>query len=164
MGRRKQNPDEILTMEEKFCRDAYLLNGDVDKAYTLSRRNRIKTDNQDTIHRMALRWLRSEYVKKYLNERSILLQDRATEGNKPKAGRRDKDAIVSELNILADATKDPKQKTEILMKLADLQQMKKDVTKEEEDNTIHYYLPLNCRNCELYIKRKQDGGYNALPR
>ena len=63
--------------------------------------------------------------------------------------------IVSELNILADATKDPKQKTEILMKLADLQQMKKDATKEEEDNTVHYYLPLNCRNCELFIKRQQ---------
>lgn len=156
MGRRKQNPDEILTMEEKFCLDAYLLNGDVDKAYTLSRRNRIKTDNQEIIHRMALRWLRSEFVKKYLNERNILLQDRASDDYKPKSGRRDKDAIVSELNILADATKDPKQKTEILMKLADLQQMKRDTTKEEEDNTIHYYLPLNCRNCELYIKRQQE--------
>lgn len=35
--------------------------------------------------------------------------------------------------------------------IADLQQMKKDVV-EEEDTTVHYYLPLNCRNCELYIK------------
>ncbi len=156
MGRRKQNEDEILTPTEKFCLDAYLLNKDVDKAYTLSRRNRIKTDNQEIIHRMALRWLRSEFVKKYLNERNILLQDRASDDYKPKSGRRDKDAIVSELNILADATKDPKQKTEILMKLADLQQMKRDTTKEEEDNTIHYYLPLNCRNCELYIKRQQE--------
>ena len=156
MGRRKQNEDEILTPTEKFCLDAYLLNKDVDKAYTLSRRNRIKTDNQEIIHRMALRWLRSEFVKKYLNERNILLQDRASDDYKPKSGRRDKDAIVSELNILADATKDPKQKTEILMKLADLQQMKRATTKEEEDNTIHYYLPLNCRNCELYIKRQQE--------
>ena len=156
MGRRKQNEDEILTPTEKFCLDAYLLNKDVDKAYTLSRRNRIKTDNQEIIHRMALRWLRSEFVKKYLNERNILLQDRASDDYKPKSGRRDKDAIVSELNILADATKDPKQKTEILMKLADLQQMKRDTTKEEEDNTIHYYLPLNCRNCDLNIKRQQE--------
>lgn len=37
--------------------------------------------------------------------------------------------------------------------IADLQQMKKDVV-EEEDTTVHYYLPLNCRNCELYIKSK----------
>ena len=64
--------------------------------------------------------------------------------------------IVSELNILADATKDPKQKTEILMKLADLQQMKKDTTKEEEDNTIHYYLPINCSSCELYARWKME--------
>lgn len=35
--------------------------------------------------------------------------------------------------------------------IADLQQMKKEIV-EDEDTTIHYYLPLNCRNCELYIK------------
>ena len=35
--------------------------------------------------------------------------------------------------------------------IADLQQMKKDIV-EDEDTTVHYYLPLNCRNCELYIK------------
>lgn len=37
--------------------------------------------------------------------------------------------------------------------IADLQQMKKDIV-EEEDTTVHYYLPLNCRNCELYMKAK----------
>lgn len=156
MGRRKQNESEMLTNIEKFCLDAYLLNGDVDQAYTLSRRSRIKTGSQVNIHRMALRWLRSPDVKKYLDERRILLQDRVSESDKPKSGRRDKDAIVSELNILADATKDPKQKTEILMKLADLQQMKKDTTKEEEDNTIHYYLPINCSSCELYARWKME--------
>ena len=41
------------------------------------------------------------------------------------------------------------------MKLADLQQMKKDTTDEEEDHTIHYYLPLSCQNCELYMANKR---------
>lgn len=31
MGRRKQNESEMLTNIEKFCLDAYLLNGDVDQ-------------------------------------------------------------------------------------------------------------------------------------
>ena len=54
-----------------------------------------------------------------------------------------------------DITKDPKQKTEILMKLADLQQMKKDPVDETEDNTVHYYLPLTCYKCSLYIANKR---------
>lgn len=44
--------------------------------------------------------------------------------------------------------------------IADLQQMKKDVV-EEEDTTVHYYLPLNCSRCSLYIKnKKQNNGRN----
>ena len=37
--------------------------------------------------------------------------------------------------------------------IADLQQMKKDVV-DDEETTIHYYLPLNCKNCSLYMGRK----------
>ena len=41
------------------------------------------------------------------------------------------------------------------MKLADLQQMKKDPVEETEDNTVHYYLPLTCHKCSLYIANKR---------
>lgn len=41
-----------------------------------------------------------------------------------------------------------------IAKYADLQQMKKDEV-QEEDRTVHYYLPLSCRNCELYQKHKR---------
>lgn len=37
--------------------------------------------------------------------------------------------------------------------IADLQQMKKDIV-EEEDTTVHFYLPLSCYRCSLYIKNK----------
>lgn len=38
--------------------------------------------------------------------------------------------------------------------IADLQQMKKSVV-EEEDNTVHYYLPLSCNNCSLFINSRE---------
>ena len=45
------------------------------------------------------------------------------------------------------------------MKIADLQQMKKDENTEEEE-TVHYYLPLQCYRCSLFIadraKRKAE--------
>lgn len=42
----------------------------------------------------------------------------------------------------------------ILQKYSELQQMKKDEVKEE-DTTVHYYLPLSCNNCSLYLANKQ---------
>lgn len=42
----------------------------------------------------------------------------------------------------------------ILQKYSELQQMKKDEVKEEE-TLIHYYLPLTCNNCSLYLSNKR---------
>ena len=52
-----------------------------------------------------------------------------------------------------------KDRISLLMKIADLQQMKKDENTEEEE-TVHYYLPLQCYRCSLFIadraKRKAE--------
>lgn len=67
----------------------------------------------------------------------------------------DKDQVLKE--ILALAYKLPKndpKRIEMLMKYADLQQMKKDEVKDE-DTTVHYYLPLSCYNCSLYLEEKR---------
>jgi hypothetical protein len=59
---------------------------------------------------------------------------------------RTKDMIIRELNSLLDLTLDLKTKTEIYKQLADLQNMKKE-QEIERDDTIHYYLPLSCNDC-----------------
>lgn len=51
---------------------------------------------------------------------------------------------------------DPK-RVDVLMRFADLAQMKKEEIKEE-DSTIHFYLPLSCNNCSLYLANKKKGG------
>ena len=109
---------------------------------------------------MALRWLRSPEVKAYIDEKRIVIADKAEKkfSTPEQNANREKEDIVRELNILADITKDPKQKTEILMKLADLQQMKRDPVDDTEDNTVHYYLPLSCHKCSLYIANKRKAG------
>ena len=111
----------------------------------------------ENLHRLALRWLRSPDVKAYVEEKRVIIADKVEKKfSVPEQNAyREKEDIVRELNILADITKDPKQKTEILMKLADLQQMKKDPVEETEDNTVHYYLPLTCHKCSLYIANKR---------
>lgn len=61
---------------------------------------------------------------------------------------RDKETVARELNKLITITTDPKLKAELLMKLADLQQMKKDATAIDED-PVQFFLPISCEKCPL---------------
>lgn len=141
-----------LTDLEKFCLDSYLINKDVDRAYSYSREKR-PTCTDDNLHRLALRWLRTPYVKAYLAEREAVLSTQM--GQKNGVESRSKDDIINELNLLATKTTDAKQRADILLKIADLQQMKREENKDEE-TTIHYYLPLTCSNCALYEKANKN--------
>lgn len=76
----------------------------------------------------------------------------------PKGKFRDKESVISELEALVPDIVDPLEKAGILMKIADLQQMKKEQPKEEE-RLIKYFLPISCKNCSLYIRAKKKG-YN----
>ena len=71
---------------------------------------------------------------------------------------RDKDAVLSGLEQTLPYLRG-KDRADVLMKIADLQQMKKDENTEEEE-TVHYYLPLQCYRCNLFIadraKRKTE--------
>ena len=141
-----------LTEIEKFCLDAYLINKDADTCFTLSRKRSL-TATPENVHRLALRWLRNDFVKDYLSERQAMLNQVSTNKQKEN-GNRTKEQLIDELNVLASSTADPKTRTDILLKLADMAGMKKEEVKNE-DNTIRFYLPLTCHHCELYQKAKE---------
>lgn len=60
---------------------------------------------------------------------------------------RDKGDILKELNNLASLQTDPKIKAEILMKIADIKNMKKEMSDEEDPVVFH--LPIDCDKCPL---------------
>lgn len=68
---------------------------------------------------------------------------------------RTKEDIISELNAELATQEDPKIRLDIYKQLADLQGMKKEQEKDD-DNTIHYYFPLNCKMCGLYQKAEEE--------
>ena len=138
--------------KEKFCLNGYVLTKDADMAYRLSRPRPTQVTDEDVLHKMALRWLRKKEVKAYLDEVFAISFNHAKEES---PNFRRKEDVVAELNQLATSVKEPKLKAEILLKLADLQQMKKEESKEDME-TIHYYLPLTCNNCGLYQKRQRQ--------
>ena len=65
----------------------------------------------------------------------------------------DKEQVVKALTKLSRKKMKPSEAAAIIMKAADLQMMKKEETKAE-DETIHYYIPLTCFKCPL--KKKYD--------
>ena len=144
---------DSLNELEKFCLDAYCINGNADLAYLLSRKNEPKA-NEINLHRLAMRWLRQPPVKDYVVERKAAISTRI---GKPEDMNRDdiqslverykdKDFIIAEL-IKAAADLEGREKADVLNKIADLQQMKKEeLTKEDE--RVHFYLPLSvCSDC-----------------
>jgi hypothetical protein len=144
---------DTLTPTERFCLDAYVVNSNIDMAYELSRKNEPKA-NEVNLHRLAMRWLRQPPVKAYLAERKAAIYTRLEKPSdmnqddvKSLVERyKDKDFIIAEL-IKAAADLDGKEKADVLNRIADLQQMKKEELKKE-DERVHFYLPLQvCENC-----------------
>jgi hypothetical protein len=115
----------------------------------------------------------NKLIKSFEDNRAVFLPDIEPTGKDKKkkkatetegeAGNvvqyRDKDAVLSGLEQTLPYLRG-KDRADVLMKIADLQQMKKDENTEEEE-TVHYYLPLQCYRCSLFIadraKRKAEG-------
>lgn len=143
----------MLTEKEKFCLNGYVLTKDADIAYQLSRPKPTEVKNKEILHKMALRWLRKKEVKEYLDEVFAISFHQSKEDATTRNFRKKED-VVAELNQLATSVKEPKLKAEILLKLADLQQMKKEEVIEEEE-TVHFYVPVSCHMCDLYNREKR---------
>jgi hypothetical protein len=144
---------DTLTPRERFCLDAYCVNSNIDMAYELSRKNEPKA-NEINLHRLAMRWLRQPPVKTYLAERRAAIYTRMEKPSDLDQDEiqslveryKDKDFIIAEL-IRAAADLDGKEKADVLNRIADLQQMKKEELKKE-DERVHFYLPLQvCKDC-----------------
>ena len=65
-----------------------------------------------------------------------------------------KNELLQELTRLFRMEKDPKLKSEIAMKLADLKQLKKQETKQ--DQQVKYYIPLPENEFIEYIKSRSQ--------
>ncbi|MEA5082060.1 MAG: hypothetical protein VB024_10620 [Dysgonamonadaceae bacterium] len=133
--------------------DSYLVNGETDLAYILSR-EKDPTATEENLHRLALRWLRSPTVATYIKERRAVIYTRTEKVSDMEKEDvtdlvekyKDKDFIIAEL-IKTQTGLKAKEKADILQRIADLQQMKKEENKSEE-NRVHYYLPLQvCKDC-----------------
>lgn len=149
-----------LSMSERTALAGYLLVGDVDAAYRCT--NQSSKANKAMFHKQALRWLRDERCVKFLNEQKLLLSEQAKkeyherkESDPNYKDLTDKSNVIQELQVLYQTEQNPKIKSDILMKVADLQRMRNETPKDEEERVL-FYLPLKeCEGCP-YSTRKED--------
>ena len=139
-----------LSDREKFCLDAYLQNNNAELAYLCSRKGNTKA-NAASLKSLVSRWINSPEVQAYI---TLEKERKYTQLNLESKENRSKESVVTELNILASQTADPKQKGEILMKLADLQNFKKQED-EKAESRITYYMQVKCSNCPIYKAAKE---------
>lgn len=164
----KQKEINKLTSLEKFVLNAYLTSEapQTEKLILAYENSRAKDSqaNRQSIYMQARKWINTKSVKFYLEQRQkeLFTQERnktiGTEQeqqpeNTPTISKRTKGETIEELNELATNTNDAKLKAEILLKISDLEGWKKEQEKTD-DNTIRYYLPLRCYQCELYKRAK----------
>lgn len=144
-----------LTAAEKVAIGGYLITGDLLTAYTLLRPN--SKANKDSQQRQAVRWLRQPDCTAYLNDIKAAQERRIrenTDGDTPDLT--DRDNLLSELQLQYRTATDPKSKADILNKIADICKMKQAETPTEEENRVHYYLPMKCGQCPYNPKNKKD--------
>lgn len=146
-----------LTDKEKFCLDAYLVNGDRKSAYVYSR-DRMITANSDSVAALIRKFFAQPKVKAYIEARRNQIEAKRDKERFEEEGvdytQIDKAELLQQLVLLFRTEKDTKIKADLGMKIADLQQMKKEQTEQEEQ--IKYYLPLQCSKCELYLNAKMS--------
>lgn len=171
---------EKLTDAEKLCLDGFLIS-DLPPttksivAYRASRDFESKA-NEQAIYTQARRWLNTDKCRFYIEDKATQLNidikgvrnvkanktDKMAVTNRDEVVNRDKESVVKELNELASLTNDPKLKAEMLMKLADLEGMKKQDNTDEESR-ISYYMPLKCSKCSIYKSAKMTQANNPKP-
>ena len=138
-----------LTDLEKFALIGYIHTSDTKMAYIASRGKKL-TANAESLVVQASRWITKPECKAFIEieQQRLNIAHSSTDTE-----NRSKQDIARELNVLATQTGDPKLKAELLMRLADLEGMKKQETTEESEQ-IKYYLPLKCSQCQLYKNAK----------
>ncbi len=135
-----------LTPEEMFALDSWLINQQTVMAYVISRRKEPKAD-PGNIPKLANRWLSRPNVQEYINERNGTVYEKTHNENNPVVGSmRTKEQIITAMELELPATKG-KARTDLLMKLADLQAIKNEIVTPPEQRVL-FYLPLHqCDKC-----------------
>lgn len=153
---RKKSAEDLSELE-RFALDAYFVNKNVELAYRVGRNKTEEEAKLPSFRKMAIRWVNLPHCKEYLTDRTTIssAMEKKNPEQKSEAEERlrTKDGVINALVAELKYTRG-KARADLLMKIADLQRMKQKEDKKEE-KLIHFYLPLPCYKCSLYLEAKE---------
>lgn len=132
-----------LTDKEKFCLDAWTVNGQTSLAYVMSRKGECRC-SKENLPSHASRWINQRKCKEYIDSRRNVVSARMRREN---PSNRSRDQAIDELNDLITATTEPKLKADLLLKLSDLNKWKREEEVEKEKQ-VKVYIPLSYDRCK----------------
>ena len=147
----KRLPD-TLTELEMFCIDGWAANGDYVSAYKFSRKNAVRSEGTN-LRRAANIWRKKTDVQAYYTTRRQLLTARLAAAE---TENRTKSDAIAELNNLITSTTDAKTKADLIVKLAEIQQWKKQQDDAEKEKQVQFYIPLPVEMSYEYIRHRME--------
>ncbi len=149
-------PKIKLNDTERVCGAALFLLGEsaLDTIYKVV--NPGSKATPEAFHRQALRWRRGEQMQTYLEELASIHQDPITNNDPKDEAPLTKGYLIRELRNSLTNVKDAEARSKIVMRLADLANLKKEEDEAKKENRT-YFLPWvsHCKTCKL-MKIYQD--------
>ncbi len=142
----------LLSEKEKVCLNSFIFNSSSrNEAYKVAK-DITKDIELNILNERAINWINNKPCKAYIErykDTIIKIDDQKSSFiENSENGILSKDDISNQLILLIGKVNEPKLKSELLIKLADIRGYKKqDQTKQEEQ--IKYYLPLRCESCDF---------------
>jgi hypothetical protein len=143
-----------LTIAEQICLRGYVSAPDLlDECYRLCH----KPKSEMYLHKLALRWINNDLQREFIKDLTTVKQSRITpdDGDDEYIDFSEKGNVIEALSRAANLEKDNVRRAKILSQIADLQRMKQDENKDEQE-LVHFYLPLTCKRCSLYEKARKE--------
>lgn len=153
-----------ISVKEKAFADLLIMGWDMMDAYTcVELYNPLHTVETNYFEAEKLRNENQAFIAYYntrvsklnasANEKIRNIEASLTSDDEYDSKYRDKDEIISALAREADRLQG-KDRVDVLNKIADLQRMKQEENKTEEER-VHFYLPLTCYVCPLFKAEKE---------
>jgi len=147
------NKEEIakLSDRERFCLDGYIMNKDKRFAFICSRRRPLKAEFGDSFNVSLSRWFNGKPVQEYIKQHEVAeVAKQFKQAADAPENEISKQELLQQLTILFRSERETKLKSELALKIADLQSWKKQEVAEKEEQR-HFYSPLKCSTCKTLL-------------
>lgn len=146
-----------LDIPEKAMADLMALGWKDQNAYIIAygfNSNYSDEYNKAQIEKITSRQEFQKYLER-TRKRYVRQSDKTADEEEFDASCVSKEQLLKDLYLARKSvTRGSKEWIDMTKQIADITQAKKDELKEEDD-TIHYYLPITCKGCQLYIEHKK---------